>query len=307
MKNHLEDGIAQLVEEFISLGKPCSSHLSIKQRRDGYVSGSVLAGESPIGVTEFLDTINGVTVKVYQPEQGQQRPVVLYFHGGCFISGGFATHDIQLRQLASKAEALIICIQYRLAPEHIYPAAHDDVYAVASQLSTKAALLGGDPERIVFMGDSAGGQLALATSLRLKQDKLALPKKLILLYPMLDPQGQSVSYQQNGTDYIITANMLLSGFTLYAGEGNCAQEIDELNLLTGHDLTGLPETLIITAECDPLCDEGEALYRSLISSGVKANCERYLGVIHGFFQLGGISKSAQRCMLAVASEIRQTE
>lgn len=307
MKNHLEDGIAQLVEEFISLGKPCSSHLSIKQRRDGYVSGTVSAGESPIGVTEFLDTINGVTVKVYQPEQGQQWPVVLYFHGGCFISGGFATHDIQLRQLASKAEALIICIQYRLAPEHIYPAAHDDVYAVASQLSTKAALLGGDPERIVFMGDSAGGQLALATSLRLKQDKLALAKKLILLYPMLDPQGQSVSYQQNGTDYIITANMLLSGFTLYAGEGNCAQEIDELNLLTGHDLTGLPETLIITAECDPLCDEGEALYRSLISSGVKANCERYLGVIHGFFQLGGISKSAQRCMLAVASEIRQTE
>ncbi|MCA2014609.1 alpha/beta hydrolase [Vibrio tritonius] len=303
MNNHLEAGIVELVEEFISSGKPCSSYLSIAERRASYIAGNALAGESPLEVTEFTDMVDGIPVKIYRPELGEGLPVVLYFHGGCFISGGFATHDIQLRQIAKAADAIVICIQYRLAPEYIYPAAHDDVYTVASGLNSRISTLGGDPNRVIFMGDSAGAQLALATSLRLVKNGLPIPAKQILLYPMLDPLGQSASYQQNGTDYIITAKMLLSGFSLYAGEGKCADNIDELNLLKNHDYKGLPATVIVTAECDPLRDEGETLYRQMLSSGVEVHCERYLGVIHGFFQLGGVSSSARRCMQMVVNEI----
>ncbi|WP_177335272.1 alpha/beta hydrolase fold domain-containing protein, partial [Klebsiella variicola] len=114
-----------------------------------------------------------------------------------------------------------------------------------------------------FVGDSAGAQLALATALRLKNKKLWLPEKQILIYPMVDPLGVSDSYQKNGTDFIITAQMLLSGFQLYAGESERLASEKELNLLARKDLQGLPPTLIITAEYDPLRDEGEQLYRLL--------------------------------------------
>jgi len=128
---------------------------------------------------------------------------------------------------------------------------------------------------------------------------------------MLDPLGSSASHTQNGTDYIITRQMLLSGFDFYIGEemgketGNKANALEnpELNPLQHADLAGLPPTLIITAEYDPLRDEGELLYRRLLAQGVEAHCERYLGVIHGFFQLSGVSGSARRCIRNIALEI----
>ncbi|MDN3611252.1 alpha/beta hydrolase fold domain-containing protein, partial [Vibrio ostreicida] len=152
-------------------------------------------------------------------------------------------------------------------------------------------------------GDSAGGQLALATTLRLKKLEQWLPRQQILIYPMLDPTGNSQSYRENGSDYIITANMLLSGFELYA---NCSSKDitePELNLLSG-DFSGLPITTIITAEFDPLRDEGEELYKLMRSQGVDAYCERYLGVIHGFFQLSGVCNSAKRCIAAISNQIK---
>ncbi len=230
-------------------------------------------------------------------------PITVYFHGGCFISGGFETHDAQLRQIALLSNSIVICIQYRLAPEHAYPAAHDDVYQAVLGIKEQAHKYGGDSEHLVFIGDSAGGQLALATTLRLKKLEQWLPRQQILIYPMLDPTGNSQSYRENGSDYIITANMLLSGFELYA---NCSsKEIaePELNLLSG-DFSGLPITTIITAEFDPLRDEGELLYKLMLSQGVDAYCERYLGVIHGFFQLSGVCNSAKRCIAAISNQIK---
>lgn len=120
---------------------------------------------------------------------------------------------------------------------------------------------------------------------------------------MLDPIGSSQSYKENGSDYIITANMLLSGFDLYANNDSKVIAEPEFNLLSC-DLSGLPATSIITAEFDPLRDEGEQLYKLLLSQGVEAYCERYLGVIHGFFQLSGLSGSAKRCIASVSNQIK---
>lgn len=303
MTNYLEAGIRELVEEFQSNGKPCPSAQTIADRRAGYIGSTVLAGESPSIESEYVDVINSIPVKIYKPTDEVNLPVTVYFHGGCFISGGFETHDTQLRQIALLSNSIVICIQYRLAPEHAYPAAHDDVYQAAVGIKAQAHKYGGDSEHIVFMGDSAGGQLALATTLRLKKLEQWLPRQQILIYPMLDPTGNTQSYRENGSDYIITANMLLSGFELYA---NCSSEDitePELNLLSD-DLSGLPTTTIITAEFDPLRDEGELLYKLMRSQGVDAYCERYLGVIHGFFQLSGVSNSAKRCIAAVSNQIK---
>lgn len=142
----------------------------------------------------------------------------------------------------------------------------------------------------------------MATTLRLKQHQTWLPKKQILIYPMLDTQGVSQSYKDNGSDYIITARMLLSGFEMYAGDDVLLRSCRELNLLEA-DFSGLPTTSIITAEFDPLRDEGELLYRLMRQQGVEVYCQRYLGTIHGFFQLGAVSVSAQRCLLSVAADI----
>ncbi|HHF2973685.1 TPA: alpha/beta hydrolase [Vibrio diabolicus] len=303
MTKYLEAGIRELVEEFQSNGKPCPSAQTIADRRAGYIGSTVLAGESPKIESEYLDVINSIPVKIYKPTDEVNLPITVYFHGGCFISGGFETHDAQLRQIALLSNSIVICIQYRLAPEHAYPAAHDDVYQAVLGIKEQAHKYGGDSEHLVFIGDSAGGQLALATTLRLKKLEQWLPRQQILIYPMLDPTGNSQSYRENGSDYIITANMLLSGFELYA---NCSsKEIaePELNLLSG-DFSGLPITTIITAEFDPLRDEGEHLYKLMLSQGVDAYCERYLGVIHGFFQLSGVCNSAKRCIAAISNQIK---
>ncbi|EOK5707000.1 alpha/beta hydrolase [Vibrio vulnificus] len=303
MTKYLEAGIRELVEEFQSNGKLCPSVQTIADRRAGYVGSTILAGDSPKIESEYLDVINSIPVKIYKPTDEVNLPITVYFHGGCFISGGFETHDAQLRQIALLSNSIVICIQYRLAPEHAYPAAHDDVYQAVLGIKAQAHKYGGDSERLVFIGDSAGGQLALATTLRLKKLEQWLPRQQILIYPMLDPTGNSQSYRVNGSDYIITANMLLSGFELYA---NCSSKDitePELNLLSG-DFSGLPITTIITAEFDPLRDEGEELYKLMLSQGVDAYCERYLGVIHGFFQLSGVCNSAKRCIAAISNQIK---
>lgn len=304
MTYYLENGIKELVDEFISSGKPCPSQQTISERRAGYLSSTILAGTSPEMADEFIDTLNGIQVKVYKPNDKANLPITIYFHGGCFISGGFETHEAQLRQLAKLSETIVVCIKYRLAPEHTYPSAHDDVFHAVLNIKEYGHKYGGNTEHVFFVGDSAGAQLAFSTALRLKNKKQWLPEKQVLIYPMLDPLGESDSYQTNGTDFIITAQMLRSGFQLYAGESVRLVSETELNLLARNDFQGLPPTFIITAEYDPLRDEGEQLYRLLLSQGVDAYCERYLGVIHGFYQLSGVSESARRCIRNIANAIK---
>ena len=303
MIQNLEPGIRELVEEFQSNGKPCPSKQTIADRRAGYLNSTVLAGESPKPEREFLDVVNGIQVKVYKPTNEDNLPLTIYFHGGCFISGGFETHDAQLRQIAVQSNSIVICIKYRLAPEYTYPAAHDDVYQAVLGIKEQGHKYGGNPERMVFVGDSAGGQLALATTLRLKKLTTWLPEQQILIYPMLDPKGSSQSYKENGSDYIITANMLLSGFDLYTNNDPKVLSEPDLNLMSA-DYRGLPPTTIITAEFDPLRDEGETLHELMLAHGVEVNCERYSGVIHGFFQLSGVSESAKRCIASISKQIK---
>ncbi|MFM5083940.1 alpha/beta hydrolase [Aeromonas media] len=224
--------------------------------------------------------------------------MLIYFHGGCFVSGDFETHDRQMRMLCNSAHALVFAVHTRLAPEHPYPAAHDD--ALAETLAIMAALpqWHGDPGRVALAGDSAGGHLALVTTLRLKAAGAALPAAQFFIYPMLDALGESQSYRDLGDDYLITRGMLLSGFQAYLGRLPASHP--EASPLHHPDLAGLPPTHILTAEYDPLRDEGEALYGKLLQAGVTATCQRQLGVIHGFFQLASITPAARHVLAQVA-------
>lgn len=267
----LESGIAQLVEEFIAARRPSSREQNIDDRRAGYIASTTLAGETETRVQVEDIELDAMTFRVVSPLNATGKlPCVIYYHGGCFVSGGFATHDNQLRQLAFYSSCRVIAAQYRLAPEHTFPAAHNDAETGANTIWKYAQKLGIDRANITLAGDSAGGHLALVTALRLKAARQWQPAQLTLIYPMLDATARFESYARNGQDYIITRDTLLSGYEMY-----------------------MPQT-------DPLRDEGEALYQRFQEQGVECTCQRYLGVIHGFFQLGGVSQAARSAMRDVA-------
>lgn len=295
----LEKSIAKLVEGFIAAGRPSVRNQTIAERRAGYVASAALAGETEqrVGVKET--ELEGIRLRIVSPLNATGAlPTVIYYHGGCFVSGGFETHDNPLRQLAFFSGCRVIAVQYRLAPEHPYPAAHDDAERAANLVRQHAATLGVDITAITLAGDSAGGHIALVTALRLKARGIWQPAKLLLIYPMLDATAYFESYTRNGLDYIITRETLLTGYDAYLGV--TPRQHPEASPLWREDFTGLPPTHIVTAEFDPLCDEGEALFERLTQQGVSCTCQRWLGVIHGFFQLGGVSESARDLMRDLA-------
>ncbi|MCE0492900.1 alpha/beta hydrolase [Vibrio salinus] len=299
---YLEQGIRELVDGFISAGCPSVREQTIAERRQGYLDSVYLAGEKEAVFQIQEITIDGITLRIYKPSDKKGLPVAVYFHGGCFVSGGFDTHDSQFRALVNKSGCILIAVKYRLAPENIYPAAHDDAYLSTLLIHKHCQEWGGDPENIILVGDSAGGHLCLVTSLRLKERSGWLPAKQILIYPMLDATASGQSYRDNGRDYIITKDTLMTGYEMYFQDTEKTHP--EASPLFRTDLAGLPETHILTAEFDPLVDEGEQLYRRLISAGVNVQCRRYLGVIHGFFQLAGVSQAAKESITHVAEILK---
>lgn len=303
MQPSLEPAIAEIVDGFVAAGRPRASELGWQARREGYLASAVLGGErEEVGqIEEWCEA--QYAVRLYRPVQAApSHPALIYFHGGCFVSGDFETHDRQLRMLCNRTNALVFAVHTRLAPEHVYPAAHDDALAATLAIMGRLDQWQGDPRRLALAGDSAGGHLALVTCLRLKAMGARLPAAQILIYPMLDASGESQSYRTYGEDYLITADMLLSGYRAYLGALPVSHP--EASPLHHPDLAGLPPTHILTAEYDPLRDEGEALYRALLEAGVEASCQRQLGVIHGFFQLAGISPAARSAIAQVAAIIR---
>ena len=280
MNTGLEPAIAAMVAEFVAAGRPRASEMSWQARREGYLASAVLGGErEEVGAIEEWQA-DHYAIRRYQPLDipDPAYPALIYFHGGCFVSGDFETHDRQMRMLCNSANTLVFAVHTRLAPEHSYPAAHDD--ALAATLAIMAALpqWRGDPGRVALAGDSAGGHLALVTTLRLKEAGAALPAAQILIYPMLDALGESQSYRDLGDDYLITRDMLLSGFQAYLGRLPASHP--EASPLHHPDLAGL------------------------LQAGVAASCQRQLGVIHGFFQLAGISPAARHAITQVAMLIK---
>lgn len=299
----MEPAIGKMVEECVAAGDPNVNELSWQVRRDSYRDSVVLGGDiEPVSaIEEWME--GEYAIRLYRPQSTSiDLPVLIYFHGGCFVSGDFETHDRQLRMLCRRAGALVFAVHTRLAPEHSYPAAHDDALAATRLILDKVQHWGGNTDRVALAGDSAGGHLALVTALRLAQLDTPQPAALCLLYPMLDPAGKSDSYKAFGKGYVITADMLLSGFTAYFGNHSGSES--EAAPLNHPSLPVLPRTLIVTAEYDPLRDEGEALYHALLTAGVEVACQRQLGVIHGYYQLASVSSAARQLIDQLAGWLR---
>ena len=226
--------------------------------------------------------------RVYRPEGPGPFPVIAFFHGGGWVIGDLDTHDNMARHLCRGAQAVVVATDYRLAPEHPFPAAADDAVAAARWIAGHLGDLGGDG-RLAVAGDSAGGNLSAVVAQQLTRDGTPLAGQL-LIYPAVDARGGYPSRAENAKGYLLEQESIDWFLGHYAGR---AADITDprLSPLCG-DLAGLPPALILTAEFDPLRDEGEAYGKAMQAAGARADVRCYPGMIHGFFDLGGVSPAA---------------
>jgi acetyl esterase len=244
-----------------------------------------------------------IPVRIYWPHAGGNRlPLVVYFHGGGWVIGGLDSHDPLCRALANEVGAVVLSVDYRLAPEHRFPAAAEDAYAATAWVHAHAAELGAAPSRLVVAGDSAGGNLAAVVPL-MARDRGGPPLHMqVLVYPVIDCARDTASYRDNAEGYFLTAAHMRWYWEQYLGAADGTHPY--ASPLRARDLSGLPPAYVVTAEFDPLRDEGEAYAQRLRDAGVPVTLRRYDGMFHGFFSLADLLPAARAANAEVFTALR---
>ena len=245
-----------------------------------------------------------IPIRIYTPEGTGPFPGRVFFHGGGWVIGDLESHDALARKLALEAGCLGIAIDYRLAPESKYPAAAEDCYAATCWAAAHAAEIGGDPGRIAIGGDSAGGNLsAVVAQMARDRSGPALCFEL-LVYPVTNHDYSTLSYAENADGYFLTRSSMEWFWNHYLSEASEGQNA-YASPLRADSLAGLPPALVITAEFDPLRDEGEAYAEKLRQAGVPVTCTRYDGQIHGFFSFFQLIDSSKEAVQEAAGCLRR--
>jgi acetyl esterase len=243
-------------------------------------------------------------IRLYYPEGASPFPVLVYFHGGGWVIGNLDTHHGFCHALAKASGCLIVSVDYRLAPEHRYPAAVEDAYAATKWVAENGALIQADPERLAVGGDSAGGHLAAVVALMARDREGPRIDLQILIYPITDCGFDTPSYLENQEGYMLTRE-LMQWFWGHFIENEADAKHPYASPLQARDLSDLPEALIITAEYDPLRDEGEAYGKKLAAAGVKARLLRYPGMMHAFIRMIAYLDKAREALDEVSGTIRE--
>lgn len=231
-----------------------------------------------------------VPVRVYLPREKETEglPVMLFFHGGGWVTESIDNYERICARMAVATNHIVVSVGYRLAPEYKFPVGLEDCYAVAKELYT-GKIAGIDPEQITVIGDSAGGNLAAALSLLARDRQEFLPKRQILIYPALygdySDASPYPSVRENGSDYLLTAGKMRDYIELYAS-GEKDKKNPYFAPLLAENYKNQPKTLILTAEFDPLRDEGEDYGRKLSEAGNEVEIHRISDALHGYFALG---------------------
>ncbi len=241
-----------------------------------------------------------IPVRVYTPAGNGPFPVLVYYHGGGFVIGDLESHDGVCRLLTNGAGCVTVAVDYRLAPEAKFPAAVDDCYAATRWVSENAAQLNADPNRLAVGGDSAGGNLAAVISILARDRKTPKIVFQLLIYPATDITCSAPSHKTN-TEYILTPADIRWFMGHYLRSDDDKRNPLASPLFTA-SFNGLPPALIITAEFDPLRDEGEDYGRKLREAGVPVQVSRYEGMVHGFVSMNDmIDKGKQGIAEAAAA------
>jgi acetyl esterase len=277
------------LDQMVSFGAPQLHTLSPEDARKAYDLLAQLPGLKPEAVARVEDRLipgpgRQMPVRFYTPQGRAPFPVLVFFHGGGFVIGSIELYDEFCRALANGAGCIVMSVGYRLAPEHKFPAAVEDCYAATKWVGVNAKAIGGDATRIAVGGDSAGGNLAAVVAL-MARDKGTVPLVFqLLMYPATNLAHDTPSTEENANGYFLTRDDMLWFRSLYLSS-DAERDNPYASPLRAQDLAGLPPALVITAEYDPLRDEGEAYAARLRQAGVTTVCTRYSGMIHGFLIL----------------------
>jgi len=224
-----------------------------------------------------------IPIRVYRPAGDAPKPVVVYFHGGGWVLGSLETHDGTCRRLADGADAVVVSVDYRMGPEHRFPAAVDDSFAALRWIVEHAPELGGDAGRVAVAGDSAGGNLAAVVSQLARAEGPAIRFQL-LIYPVTDHEFTSPSMQENAEGYYLTREAMRWFYDHYLVDATEGAD-PRVSPLRAADLAGLPPAFVLTAQYDPLRDQGIAYADALRAAGNDVTMTLYEGLFHGFFSM----------------------
>ena len=246
-----------------------------------------------------------IPVRIYWPEGDGPFPGVAFFHGGGWVICDLDTHDGVCRMLTNKSNAVVMSVDYRLAPEAKFPAAADDCYAATKWFAENAASLNVDPARIAVAGDSAGGNLSAVVALMARDNGGPDLAFQLMVYPVTDFSFDTPSYAENGDKEFVLSTDSMKYFWQHYLEREEDGKNPYASPLQSKDLSNLPPALVITAELDPLRDEGEEYGKALQAAGIPTQISRYDGVFHGFFSMAAMIDKAKAANDEAAAALRK--
>ena len=244
-----------------------------------------------------------IPVRVYTPAGKGPFPVLCWFHGGGWVLGDLEGADPTCRELANQVGCVVVSADYRLAPESKFPTAAEDCYTVAKWVAANANALSVDARRLAVGGDSAGGNLSAVVSLMARDRSGPAVRFQLLVYPVTDATFATASYRDNADGYLLTRDSMVWFWNHYL-RNDADRANPYASPLRAANLSGLPTSLTITAEFDPLRDEGEAYAKRLQEAGVKGKLSRYDGTIHGFFSMTALLDLGKKAVAEAASALK---
>ena len=245
------------------------------------------------------------TIRIYTPAGGEpSKPVIVYYHGGGWVIADIATYKSSAMALAKKTGAIVASVEYRHAPENKFPAAHDDAVAAYRWVLENAGQFGGEPDNVAVAGELAGGNLAINVAIQARDQKLAAPRHMLLVYPVAGTDMTTPSYEKNANAVPLSRAAMKWFAENTVSSGSDLQD-PRLNVVGGADLKDLPDATVITAEIDPLMSEGKALADALKKAGSKVRYQNYDGATHEFFGMNAVVPDAEKAQALAATELKQ--
>ena len=301
----LDPALKAMLDAMAASGGPSVTQMSPADARQVMKTLALADGEPEPVASSDNRTIADVPVRVYRAEStpAAAAPCLIWIHGGGFVIGDLDTADTTARRLANRTGACVVSVDYRLAPEHPFPAAPDDCLAVLTAIAEHPDELGVDATRVAVGGDSAGGNLSAVTAIAARDQGIALRHQL-LVYPVTDLTMSFPSIEENGEGYLLTAETMRWFHDHYAGITGDAKD-PRMSPYWADDLSGVAPATVVTAEFDPLRDEGNAYAQRLREAGVAVEHRQFDGQIHGFFALGGITSAAAEAVDWTAAIVRR--
>ena len=302
-----------VIDLVIKSGRPAYNTLSPKDARQLFRETRPASTPTPPEIGAVRNLVaqgpgGPIPLRVYRPAgvaASVALPGLMYFHGGGWVIGDLDTHDVLCRQLTAEAGVTVVNVDYRLAPEHKFPAAADDAWAATRWTVAHASEFGVDAGRLAVGGDSAGGNLAAVVALQARDAGAPIIKLQVLVYPVTDVAAESRSYQDFSEGYMLTRESMrwfTAHYLAAAGQANDWR----VSPLRASSHAGLPPALVVTAGFDPLRDEGAAYAAKLQQAGVLVDYVCYGGMIHGFAGMGKLIETGNRAVSHIAATLRQT-